>query len=139
PHFVDLIEVLHVADEDIDATDVVEVAAGLFDRGLYVLTDLARLRFNIANPGDGPVGAPGRHAGDEYKAAARLDHGRVRKMAARLAEFWWNNLHFRHRAFDYVSLCILSVNRAGVCGMFLFDSRSAPIGFDCNQKPKLDM
>src|SRR5262249_51778826 len=88
PHFVDLIEVLHVANKNIDATDVVEAAAGLFDRGLYVLKDPARLRFDIANPGNGPIGAPRRHAGDEYEAAARLDHSRVRKMTARLAEFW---------------------------------------------------
>src|SRR5580658_9776105 len=41
-HFVDRVEVLHVADIDIDAADIVHGAAGLFDGGLQILAHLAR-------------------------------------------------------------------------------------------------
>src|SRR5262249_10883665 len=40
PHFVDLLEMLHVADVDVDPADVVHVAAGLLDRGLQILAHL---------------------------------------------------------------------------------------------------
>src|SRR5215831_9719900 len=87
PHFVDLLEMLHVADVDVDAADVVHAAAGLLDRGLQILADLARLRFDVADAGDRAIGPPRGHAGNEDDAAARLDHGRVGKMAGRLADF----------------------------------------------------
>src|SRR5262249_7208157 len=48
PHFVDLLEVLHVADVDVDPADVVHAAAGLLDRGLQVFADLAGLRSPVA-------------------------------------------------------------------------------------------
>jgi len=47
PHFVDLLEMLHVADIDVDAADIVHGAAGLFDRGLQIL---AHLCFDIPMP-----------------------------------------------------------------------------------------
>ena len=86
PHFVDLVEVLHVAHVDVDPADVVHGAAGLLDRGLEVLADLPRLRLDIADAGNRAVGPPRRHAGNEHQAAARLDHGRVGEMPARLAD-----------------------------------------------------
>src|SRR5262245_24278440 len=81
PHFVDGVEVLHVAHVDIDPADVVHAAAGLLDRRLEVLADLPRLRFDIADAGDAAVGPPGGHAGDEDQPAAGLDYGRVGKVA----------------------------------------------------------
>src|SRR5690349_19572959 len=49
PHFVDLVEMLHVADVDVDPADVVHSAAGLLDRGLEILADLPRLHLDIAD------------------------------------------------------------------------------------------
>src|ERR1700751_3588478 len=40
-HFVDGLELLHVADIDIDTADIVERAAGGFHGGFHVLADLA--------------------------------------------------------------------------------------------------
>ena len=55
-HFVDLLEVLHVAHVDVDAADVVHGAAGRLDRGLDVLANLLGLRLDVADAGDGAVG-----------------------------------------------------------------------------------
>src|SRR5580658_3100008 len=88
PDFVDQLEVLHVAHIDIDPAYVVHGAAGLFDGGLDVFADLPRLRLDIADTGDGPIGTARRHAGNEDEAAARGDHRGVGKMTARLAELW---------------------------------------------------
>jgi hypothetical protein len=93
---VDGIEVLHVAHVDVDPADVVHVAASLLDRRLEILADLARLRFDITDAGDAAVGPSRRHAGDEDHPAARLDHGRVREMAGRLADLRRGNLLLRH-------------------------------------------
>ena len=90
------IEVFHVAHIDVDPADVVHGAAGLFDRGLDVVADLPRLRLDIADAGDGAVGAARGHAGDEDQAAARGGHGRVGEMTARLAEFRRDDLRLRH-------------------------------------------
>src|SRR5262249_3450532 len=96
PHFVDVLEMLHVADVDVDAADVVHAAAGLLDRGLQILADLARLRFDVADAGDRAIGPPRGHTGNEEDAAARLDHGRVGKMAGRLADFRRRDLLLGH-------------------------------------------
>jgi hypothetical protein len=77
---------LHVADVDVNAADVVHAAAGLLDRGLQIFADLAGLRFDIADARDRAIRPPRGHAGNENDAAARLDHGRMGKMAGRLAD-----------------------------------------------------
>src|SRR4051794_5291503 len=61
PDFVDLVEMLHVADVDIDRADIVHRAAGLLDRGLEILADLPRLHLDIADAGNRAVGPPRRH------------------------------------------------------------------------------
>src|SRR5262249_6782538 len=96
PHFVDRIEVLHVAHVDVDPADVVHAAAGFLDRRLEVLADLPRLRFDITDARDAAVGPPRGHAGDEHQPAARLDHGGVGKVAGRLADLRRGNLLLRH-------------------------------------------
>src|SRR5579862_1745738 len=52
------VEMLHVANVDINAADVIERAARLFHRRLHVVAHLARLDFDIAQAGDRAV----RHA-----------------------------------------------------------------------------
>ena len=94
PHFVDQVEVLHVADIDVDAADVVERAAGLLDGRLEVLADLPGLRFDVADAGDRAVGAARRHARDEHQGAARRDRGGVREMSAGLADLAGDDLFF---------------------------------------------
>src|SRR4029453_18783117 len=96
PHFVDLLEVLHVADVDVDPADVVHAAAGLLARGLQVFADLAGLRFDVADARDRAIRLPRSHAGDENDAAARLDHGRMGKMAGRLTDFGRGDLLLGH-------------------------------------------
>src|SRR5215831_5582314 len=96
PHFVDLLEMLHVADVDVDAADVVHAAAGLFDRGLQILADLPGLRFDVADPRDRAIRPPRGHAGDENDETACLDHGRMGKMAGRLADFRRRDLLLGH-------------------------------------------
>src|SRR5215831_12457352 len=86
PHFMNLLEMLHVADIDVDAADVVHGAARLLDRGLQIFADLPGLRFDVADAGDRPIRATRGHAGNEHDAAARLDHGRVGKVAGWLAD-----------------------------------------------------
>src|SRR5262249_58958343 len=88
PYFMDLLEVLHVADVDVDPADVVHAAASLLDRGLQILADLAGLRFDVADACDRAVGPPPGHAGNEDDAAARRDPRRLREMARRLADFF---------------------------------------------------
>src|SRR5262245_60981227 len=51
-HLMDGVEVLHVAHINVDAADVVERAAGAFDRRLHVLTHLARLLGDVADAGN---------------------------------------------------------------------------------------
>ena len=96
PHFVDLLEVLHVAHVDVDPADVVHGAAGRLDGSLHVLADLMGLRLDVADAGDGAVRPPRRHAGDEHDPAPRLGHGRLGKMAVRLADFLGADLLFGH-------------------------------------------
>src|SRR5262249_4420780 len=103
PHFVDRVEVLHVAHIDVDAHDVVEGAAGLLDRGFQVLADLAGLRLDIADAGDAALGAARRHAGEEHEPTARLGHDGVRKMPARLAQFARYDLLLHDGAFSLVN------------------------------------
>jgi hypothetical protein len=52
PNFVDPVKMLHVADIDIDAADVVERAARGLDGALEIFTDLAGLRLDIADACD---------------------------------------------------------------------------------------
>ena len=53
---MDAIEVLHVANIDIDPADTVHCPAGLLYSGFDVLADLSGLRFDIANAGNAAVG-----------------------------------------------------------------------------------
>src|SRR5262249_58597492 len=48
-------------------------AARLLDRRLEVLANLARLRLDVADPGDGAVGAARRHPGDEHELPGGAD------------------------------------------------------------------
>src|SRR5204863_4013604 len=98
---MDSLELLHVADIDIDPADVVHRAARGFDRGFDVLADLPGLGLDIADSGDRAVGPARGHPGDEDEPAPRLDRGRVRKDAARLAQFVGTDLLLRHPALSY--------------------------------------
>ena len=75
PHFVNLIEVLHVADIDIYATDVVHGTARVFDCGLDIFAQLSRLGLDIADAGNGTIYPTRSHSGDKSKTPARFDHG----------------------------------------------------------------
>src|SRR5438067_930655 len=111
PHIVDLLEMLHVAHVNVDPADVVHAAARLLDRRLEILADLARLRLDVADPGNGAVGAPRGHAGDEDQPPARLDHRGMREMAARLADFRRTDLLLGH-AFHSWSTYLRSIRTA---------------------------
>src|SRR5450759_1396825 len=65
PHFVDRLEVLHVADVHVDAANVVERAAGGLDRSLHVLANLPGLFGDISDAGNAAVSPASRHAGYE--------------------------------------------------------------------------
>src|SRR5262249_51291299 len=90
-YFMNQVEVLHVAHVNVDPADVVEGAAGLLDRGLEVLADLARLRLDVADTGDAAVGPARGHARNEHKFA-RGNADRVREMTARLANLFGDDL-----------------------------------------------
>jgi hypothetical protein len=98
PHFMNHIEVLHVAHVDVHSADVVERSTRFLDRGLEVLAHLAGLRLDVADAGDRAVGATRGHARDEHQFAGGSDCGRVGEMAARLAKLLRNDLLFGHGA-----------------------------------------
>jgi len=87
-HFVNAIEVLHVAHIDIDPADVVHGPAGLLNGGFDVFADLSGLRLDIADAGNAAVGATRSHAGNENQPAARFGRDGLRKMSAGLANFF---------------------------------------------------
>src|SRR3954471_10669791 len=95
-HLVDRVEVLHVAYIYVDAADVVQAAAGRFHGALQVLAYLARLRLDVADAGDGPVGAARGHAGEEHDPALRLDLDRLREVTAWSAQLGAPDLSFAH-------------------------------------------
>ena len=84
---MDAIEVLHVANVDIDPADIVHCPAGLLYSGFDVLADLSGLRLDIANAGNAAVGATRGHAGNKNQSAARFDHSGLGEMSAWLADF----------------------------------------------------
>src|SRR5476651_2380075 len=92
PHFVDSLKVLHVADVDVDATNVVESSARGFNGGLHVLANLPGLFGDISDAGNAAIGPASRQARYEYKSAGRLDRGCVGENAIRLPEFRTRNL-----------------------------------------------
>src|SRR5690348_9733477 len=77
---------LHVADKDIDAADIVHRAARGLDSGFQILANLPRLGLGIADADNGAVLAARQHAGDEEDAPLRLHHRRLREMAARACD-----------------------------------------------------
>src|SRR5262249_24954474 len=96
PYFVDLLEMLHVADVDVDAADVVHAAGGLFDRRLQILAHLTGLRFDIADAGNRSVCPARGHAGNEYQPPARLDPRRMGKVTGWLADLRRGDLLLGH-------------------------------------------
>src|SRR3954462_1483134 len=95
-HLVDRVEVLPVSYIYVDAAGVVQAAAGRFHRALQVLAYLARLRVDVADSSDGPVGAARGHAGEEPDPALRLDLDRLREVAARSTQLGAPDLAFAH-------------------------------------------
>jgi len=84
---MDGFEVLHVPHIDVDAADIVQRAAGFLDRRLEIFADLPGLLFDIADPGNGPVGPPRGHAGQEHQPSPGFDRSGLREVAVRLAKF----------------------------------------------------
>jgi hypothetical protein len=62
---MDCVEVLHIADVDINAADIVHGSASGFDCGLEIFADLAGLRFDVADPRNRSIGLARGHSGNE--------------------------------------------------------------------------
>src|SRR3984885_11609354 len=88
------VEMLHIANVDIDAADVIEGTTRLLHRRFHILAHLARLDLDIAETGNRAVWHARRHARNEDQLALRGDRGRLGKMAVRLAKFAGGNLLF---------------------------------------------
>src|SRR5262245_11645977 len=98
-YLMDRVEVLHVADIDIDPADVVEGSARGLDGAFQVFADLSGLRGDIAQAGDAAVHTPCCHSGDEHEPSGRLDHCGMREDAARLPQLGTRDLALRHAVF----------------------------------------
>src|SRR5262245_56302267 len=96
---MDRVEVLHVANIDIDPADVVEGSARGFDGTFQVFANLSGLHADVAQPSDSAVDTPCRHSGDEHKPSRRLDHCGMREDAARLPQLGTRDLALRHAVF----------------------------------------
>src|SRR5215211_6492827 len=98
-NLVDRLEVLHVADVNVDTTHVAERASGSFHRRLDILADLARLLRDVADTGDAAVRLARRHPRNEDQLSRRFDHGRMGEDAARLPQFRAGDLGLSHCLF----------------------------------------
>src|SRR5262245_50866231 len=93
---MDRVEVLHVADIDINPADVVRGSAGGLDRAFQVFAHLSRLRADITHTRDAAINAPCRHSGDEQQPSRRLNRSGVREDTARLTQLWTCDLGLGH-------------------------------------------
>src|SRR5215510_2088450 len=95
-HFVDGLEVLHVAHIHVHPAHVVERASSRLNGRLDVLAHLPRLLADVADPRNAAVRLARRHARDEDNPSCRLHRGSMREDAARLAQLRARKFGLRH-------------------------------------------
>src|SRR5262249_52177116 len=95
-HFVNGLEVLHVAHIHVHPAHIVERASGSLNGRLDVFAHLPRLFADVADPRNAAVRLARGHAGDEDNPSRRLHRGRMREDAIRLAQLRARKFGLRH-------------------------------------------